>query len=44
LTGNGYQEKNYLQKWIGIELNDWKNIQWADTLESLNPEVLSLWK
>ena len=27
-----------LKMWIGIELNEWRNSQWADTIGSLNPE------
>ena len=33
-----------LQRWIGIELREWRNAQWTDTIESLNPEDQSLWK
>ena len=29
---------NCLQRWIGIELKEWRNAQWADKIESLNPE------
>ena len=35
---------NLLQRWIVIELKEWRNVQWADTIESLNPEDQSLWK
>ena len=35
---------NRLQSWFGIELKEWRNAQWADTIESLYPEDLSLWK
>ena len=32
-----YITRNLL-RWIGIELKEWRNAQWADTIESLNPE------
>ena len=35
---------NRLQWWIGIELKERMNAQWADTMESLNPEGQPLWK
>jgi Metal-dependent hydrolase len=35
---------NRLQRWIAIELKEWRNTQWADTIESLNPEDQSSWK
>ena len=35
---------NRLQRWIGFEIKEWRNAQWSDTLESLNPEDQSLWK
>ena len=31
-------------RWIAIELKEWRNAQWADTIESLNPKDQSLWK
>ena len=33
---------NRLQRWIAIELKEWRNAQWADTIESLSPEDQSL--
>ena len=30
---------NRLQRWIGFEIKEWRNAQWSDTLESLNPRT-----
>jgi len=35
---------NCLQRWIGFEIKEWRNAQWSDTFQSLNPEDQSLWK
>ena len=35
---------NCLQRSVTRRLNEWRNDQWSATLESLNPEVQSLWR
>ena len=35
---------NCLQRWIDFGLKEWRNTQWSDALESLNPDDQSLWK
>jgi hypothetical protein len=35
---------NRLQRSVTYRLNEWKNKQWSDTLESLDSEDQSLWK
>jgi hypothetical protein len=35
---------NRLQRSVTYRLNEWRNEQWSDTLESLDSEDQSLWK
>jgi hypothetical protein len=35
---------NCLQRSVTYRLNEWRNEQWSDTLESLDSEDQSLWK
>jgi hypothetical protein len=37
-------EVNRLQRSVTRRLNDWRNVQWRATLESLDPEDQSLWR
>jgi hypothetical protein len=37
-------EVNRLQRSVTTQINEWKNDQWSNTLESLDPEDQSLWK
>jgi hypothetical protein len=37
-------EVNRLQRSVTNQLNEWRNDQWSNTLESLDPEDQSLWK
>jgi endonuclease/exonuclease/phosphatase family metal-dependent hydrolase len=37
-------EANRLQRSVTSKLNEWRNDQWSNTLESLDPEDQSLWK
>jgi hypothetical protein len=37
-------ETNRLQRSVTRELIEWRNHKWSNTLESLDPEVQSLWK
>ena len=37
-------EVNRLQRSVTIQLNEWKNDHWSNTLQSLDPEDLALWK
>ena len=33
---------NRLKRWIGIVVKEWRNAQWADTIESLDHEEQTL--
>ena len=37
-------EVHRLQRSVTHQLNEWRNEQWSDTLESLDPQDQSLWK
>jgi hypothetical protein len=37
-------EVNRLQRSVSLQLQEWRNDQWSDTLESLRPEDQSLWR
>jgi hypothetical protein len=37
-------EVNHFQRSVTHQLNEWRNDQWSDTLESLDPEDQLLWK
>jgi hypothetical protein len=37
-------EVNRLQRSVTKQLNEWRNDQWSNTLESLDPDDQSLWK
>jgi hypothetical protein len=37
-------EVNRLQRSVTLQLQEWRNDQWSDTLEALHPEDQSLWR
>jgi hypothetical protein len=37
-------EVNRLQRSVTLQLQEWRNDQWSDNLEALNPEDQSLWR
>jgi hypothetical protein len=37
-------EVNRLQRSVTLQLQEWRNDQWSDTMESLHPEDQSLWR